>query len=139
MLCRYQRRAVAVDDCRSCGHCDAITEGDRGSVDCTVPHDPGSAVDDPEGERTDVGAILSRGVVVLDPETSVGTTIRLMHEEDRRSLAVVGEAGVIVGVIHEAAFIRREAAVVDSDGVPFGLFRDVDGLRFLARRRRRPC
>lgn len=179
VFCKYQRRAVAVETCRSCQHCDAVTDGPHASVDCTVPAGPDDVVEDPSGERTDVGAILSRGAVVLEPETSVGTTLALMHEEDRRSLAIVGAQGIVVGVIHEAAFIRRdasapeparnqpvlhvmssplaihertpvraalrllaaahlrEAAVVDEDGVPLGVFRDVDGLRHLAARGRR--
>ncbi len=180
VFCKYQRRAIAVETCRACGHCDEITEGSNATVDCTVPREPSDDdAPDPEGERTDVGAILTRGAVVLEPATSVGTTLALMHEEDRRSLAVVGEHGVVVGVIHEAAFIRRdatapepardepvihamssplaihermpvraalrllaaahlrEAAVVDADGVPLGVFRDVDGLRFIAGFRRR--
>jgi CBS domain-containing protein len=175
VFCKLQRRAVAVDTCRSCRHCDAITDGPDASVDCTVPDAPDDAGREPE----DVGAILSHGAVVLEPETTVGTTLAWMHEEDRRSLAVVGPRGVVVGVIHEAAFIRRdasspepardqpvfhvmssplaihertpvrdalrllaaahlrEAAVVDADGVPLGVFRDVDGLRHLAMRARR--
>lgn len=184
VFCKYQRRAIDVETCRSCMHCDAVTEGPEASVDCTVPERPGDVVVDPDGEETDVGAILSRGAVVLEPDTSVATTLALMHDEDRRSLAVVAEDGAVVGVIHEAAFIRRdapapepshhepvlhamssplaiharmpvraalrllaaahlrEAAVVDEHGVPLGLFRDVDGLRFIGRAsmggRRRP-
>lgn len=176
VFCKYQRRAVAVETCRSCQHCDAVTDGPDASVACTVPAQPGDDIHDPDGERTDVGAILSRGAVVLEPDTSVGTTLALMHEEDRRSLAIVGQHGIVVGVIHEAAFIRRdasapepardepvlhvmssplaihertpvraalrllaaahlrEAAVVDEQGVPLGVFRDVDGLRHLAAR-----
>jgi CBS domain-containing protein len=180
VFCRYQRRAIPVEVCRVCGHCDNITGEPDGVVACTVPRTPDDVDEDPDGGRTDVATVLLGGTIVLDPNTSVDTALALMRGEDRRSLAVVDAHGTVVGVLHEAAFVGgspliradadgrsgsgehtvaramssplalpgrtsvrealrllaaahlREATVVDQDGTPLGVFRDVDGLRFVA-------
>jgi CBS domain-containing protein len=62
---------------------------------------------------------------VTDDVTTVMSHAVAIHESTpvRRALLFLASAHL------------RQAAVVDSDGVPLGVFRDVDGLRWLARAR----
>jgi hypothetical protein len=170
VYCRLQRSSIRVDACCECVHCDAITDGERPSVDCSIPVRPLAPGDDPKGESIEVGTLLCRGTVVLAESTSTGRALKMLREEDRRSVAIVDAGNVLIGVVHEAGFMGRmgpvrvgtvtasmstavavhertpvrvalkllaashlrEATVVSDDGVPIGVFRDVDGLRWLA-------
>jgi CBS domain-containing protein len=170
VFCRLQRSSIRVDECCECVHCDAVTEGDQPSVDCSIPVRPLDPADDPQGESIEVGTLLCTGTVVLAETASAGRALRLLREEDRRSVAIVNADSVLVGVVHEAGFMGRmgpvrvgsvgaamstavavhertpvrvalkllaasplrEATVVSDDGVPIGVFRDVDGLRWLS-------
>jgi len=170
VFCRLQRRSIEVDVCCDCVHCDAVTDGAVPSVDCSIPVRPLEPADDPDGESVEVGTLLGRGTVVLSESASVCRALGLLRVEDRRSLAVVDENSVLVGLVHEAGFMGRlgrarlgvvsaamstaiavhertpvrvalkllaanhlrEATVVSDDGVPIGVFRDVDGLRWIA-------
>ena len=170
VFCRLQRSSVRVDECCECVHCDAVTDGSTPSVDCSIPVRPLAPEDDPKGESIEVGTLLCRGTVVLAESASAGRALRMLREEDRRSVAIVDASNVLVGVVHEAGFMGRmgpvragsvtasmstavavhertpvrvalkllaashlrEATVVTDDGVPIGVFRDVDGLRWLA-------
>lgn len=174
VFCRLQRASVKVDDCCECVHCDAITDGGTPTVDCSIPVRPLDAIDDPAGETIEVGTILCRGTVVLSELAPAGRALRLLSEEDRRSIAIVDADHVLIGLVHEAGFMGRmgplrlgivtasmstavaihertpvrvalkllaashlrEATVVSDHGVPIGVFRDVDGLRWLAAARR---
>lgn len=180
VFCRYRRASVAVEECARCRSCDAIRRGTAPSVDCTISVAPDRLSPDPSGERTEVGTLLSRGATVIDASASVRDAFRLLHEDDRRSVAVVDDDLQLVGIIHEMAMVRlprdrsvastpsedadvtaamssamaihevtpvrtalrllasshlREATVVSNEGKPLGVFRDVDGLRWIARAR----
>jgi hypothetical protein len=171
VFCRLQRTSVQVEHCCGCIHCDAITEGETPSVDCSIPVTPFSHADDPAGESVEVAALLSTGTLVLAESAAVGRVLELLADDrGRRSVAVVDAACVLVGVVHEAQFIGglaaprsspvsssmsgaiavhectpvrvalkllaashlREVTVVSKEGVPLGVFRDVDGLRWIA-------
>jgi len=175
VFCRYQQRSVAVDACCVCAHCDSIVAEPTPAVNCTIAMPETSLVPDPLGLRTAVGAILARGAVALDPSATIREALALLRAEDKRSVAIVDAAHVVIGVIHEGAFstnanaglspprsedgiahlmsgtlaiheavpVRRaleflalahlrEATVIDDKGVPLGVFRDVDGLRWIA-------
>ena len=174
VFCKLQHASVRVESCCSCVHCDAVTGGEVPSVDCSIPARPVAPSEDPQGEAIEVGTLLCRGTVVLAESASAGRALRMLREEDRRSVAIVDAAHVLVGLVHEAGFMGRmgpvrlgsvsasmstavavhertpvrvalkllaashlrEAVVVSDDGVPIGIFRDVDGLRWLTNARR---
>jgi len=151
-------------------HCDRITADPTPTVECTIPvNDPGNP--DTQGSTTPVASILHEGTVALDPSATLRDALTMLQGEGRRSVAVVDDAHVLVGVVHEAAFIvprardgalpedlnhamssalaihesvpirhalrllasahLREATVVDDAHVPLGVFRDIDGLRWI--------
>lgn len=170
VFCRLQRQSIEVNVCCECVHCDAVTDGHSPSVDCSIPVRPIAPADDPSGESVEVGTLLSGEMVVLSESAPVGRALGLLREVDRRSVAVVDENSVLVGLVHEAGFMGRlgsprrgvvsaamssalavhertpvrvalkllaashlrEATVVSREGVPLGVFRDVDGLRWIA-------
>lgn len=105
---------------------------------------------------TPIGAALSvlraedrRSIAVVDGARSlVGVVHEVTFLQPRDPTDQV--AGVMSSALalHESTPLRRalrllasahlrEATVVDGDGVPLGVFRDVDGLRWLAAARRR--
>lgn len=179
VFCRYQKRSVAVGTCCACLHCDSIeavgVSGGGPSVNCTITVSATDAMPDPLGTHTEVGAVLSKGTLVLDPSSTLKQAFAYLRTEDRRSLPVVDSKSVIIGVVHETAFLRsvvgrrtaaehpeeavarvmsgslaihegvpirralemlaaahlREATVIDDNGVPLGVFHDVDGLNWL--------
>jgi predicted transcriptional regulator len=173
VFCQLERESVQVETCCACVHCDAITEGPAPSVECSLPVRPLEPADDPTGESMEVGTMLCRGTVVLAASTTLRCAVRLLNEENRRSVAVVDENGVLVGLVYATRFLNaldpartavvsatmstpiavdestpvrvalrllaanhlREATVISRDGVPIGVFRDVDGLRWIARAR----
>lgn len=174
VFCRYQRQSVLVDECCVCVHCDAVTDGHAPSVNCSIPVRPLDPADDPTGESVEVGTLLCRGTVVLSDTAGVRRALTLLREEDRRSIAVVDDDRVLVGLVHEGGFLGRrrpgprhgvvsaamssavavyertpvrvalkllaashlrEATVVSKTGVPIGVFRDVDGLHWIAEAR----
>jgi CBS domain-containing protein len=150
-------------------------------VECTVPTAPGDDAPDPEGEQTQVGALLHGEAVAVDPGVSLGDALALLRTGELRSLPVVDAQHVLVGVVHEVRLSRpvllrtpdpeasevsaamssafaihegvsvrralrllasthaREATVVDDAGKPVGIFRDVDGLRWIAGARVSPA
>lgn len=170
VFCRLQRQSIEVETCCECVHCDTVTDGQAPSVDCTIPVRPLAPAEDPDGNSVEVGALLCRGTVVVSEATSVARALALLRAESRRSLAVVDENSVLVGLVYESGFMGRmgpsrmgvvsaamssaiavhertpvrvalkllaashlrEATVVSTDGVPLGVFRDVDGLRWIA-------
>ncbi len=172
VFCRKQRQSVNVEECCGCVHCEAITEGPMASVDCSIELGPHGRAVDPDGESTDVGTLLCRGTVVVAESASLGCALAVLREGDRRSVAVVDERHVMIGLVHEtttmfgrsrvgddrvgaamtsaiavdertpvrvalrllAANHLREATVVSKRGVPIGVFRDVDGLRWIGGR-----
>lgn len=103
VFCRLKRKSVRVDDCCSCVHCDAITDGAQPTVDCTIPTSPGGDEADPTGERTEVAKLLCSGTVVVAQGTTVRAALAVLHAEDRRAVAVVDEHNVLVGLVHETA------------------------------------
>jgi len=173
VFCRLQRQSVDADACHACGHCDLVTRGPDAAIVCSIPRTREELTSDTTGDRTEVGAVLRRSVVAVDPATPIGDVLAVIHAEDRRSVAVVDAARSLVGVVHEVLFVEprdptedvsqamssalalhestplrralrllasahlREATVVDDAGVPLGIFRDVDGLRWLSAARRR--
>ncbi len=176
VFCRNRRESVRVEHCCECVLCDEITSGPSPSVNCSLPDRPPNHADDPAGESIDVGALLRNGSVALHQSSTVGRALGLLREEDRRSVGVVDNDNVLVGLVHEAGFVGRlgpprtgivgasmssaiavnertpvrvalkllaanhlrEATVVTRDGIPLGVFRDVDGLRWIAGSRGSP-
>jgi len=174
VFCRFQRQSVRVEECCQCVHCDSIEEGVQPIVDCTIPVSPRVLGDDPDGERTEVASLLCHGTVVIAQSVPLGQALTLLHDGDLRSVAVVDDAHVMIGLVHDAGFVSRsrrvhgdvvsasmtsviavdertpvrvalkllaashlrEATVVSRRGVPIGVFRDVDGLRWIASARR---
>ena len=170
VFCRYQRESVGVEECCACVHCDSITDGPTPFVECEIPLRPLDHTEDPAGESVEVAALLRRGSIVLSESAALSRALGMLREEGRRSVAIVDEKGVLVGVVHESSFLRgagpggiapvgatmsaaialhertpvrvalrllaashlREATIVSKDGVPIGVFRDVDGLRWIA-------
>lgn len=174
VFCRYQNRSVPVGVCCGCVHCDAITTGRAPSVECTVPAEPEPATPDPDGERTQVGALLHEGALAIEPTASLREALEILRSGVHRSIPVVDERRVLVGVVHEISLVRprqlrtpdpegnevsaamstalaiheavpirralyllasshvREATVVNDGGIPIGVFRDVEGLSFIA-------
>jgi predicted transcriptional regulator len=163
VFCRQQRRSVAAGSCRTCDHCVEVAADPEPAIVCAIRSEP--LVDEPEigtilrgrtvviEPGTPIGEALSimraeerRSVAVVDEgRTLVGivhevTFVRPMKGEDVTAAMSSGLA------LHEATPVRRalrllasahlrEAIVVDDDGVPLGTFRDVDGLRWIARTR----
>jgi CBS domain-containing protein len=138
-------------------------------VDCSVPQECLDAEADPTGEHTEIGALLRAGTMVIAQSATVGAAVRLMNSKDLRSVAIVDEHDVLVGVVRESGFLGRsrasesalqlamstplavheqtpvrlalrmlaanhlrEITVVAEDGTPIGVFRDVDGLHWIA-------
>lgn len=172
VFCRWKHKSVRVDDCASCVHCDAITEGSSGSmpsVDCTIPVTPLPVGVDRTGDRTEVATLLCTGTIVVAETATLHAALALLHAENRRAVAIVDGHHVLVGLVHETASIGklgalsgairgamstaiavhegtpvraalrmlaashlREATVVSDEGTPLGIFRDVDGLRWIA-------
>jgi CBS domain-containing protein len=165
VFCRYRHASVPVEECVNCIRCDAIRAGSAPTVDCTIPDAPPGA---------EVGTLLCTGATVLEQSAPLRDALRLLHNENRHSIAVVDDDKRLVGIVHEMAFVRppaprradedvtvamstaialhertpvrialrllasshlREATVVSSDGTPLGIFRDVDGLHWIARAR----
>lgn len=132
---------------------DLDREGEGTSVAILLEH--GSSALTPETTIGTASVALQRGphhsMAVVD---ACGTLVGVLHE----AALVVGELDLRAPVTHAmssplalpsrmpvrsalrvlAAAHLREAIVVDDDGVPLGVFRDVDGLLFVARRRGRP-
>ncbi|HSO36846.1 MAG TPA: CBS domain-containing protein [Labilithrix sp.] len=171
VFCRLQNQSVRVEECCRCVHCDAIQDGEVPTVDCVIPVPPH---DDPAGERTEVGSLLLHGTVVVAQSVSLGEALAVMREGKHRSVAIVDDDHVMVGLVHDASIeghsrrlhegavttamasvisidertpVRvalrllaanhlREATVVSKHGVPIGVFRDVDGLHWIANARR---
>jgi CBS domain-containing protein len=173
VFCRYQHRSVPAGSCCACVHCDSITAEPEPAIVCSIPLEPEALAPDPAGEQTEVGVLMHGDTVAIDPAASIGEALKILRGEERRSVAVVDDQRVLVGVVHEVTFARpgkpsedvaaamssglalhestpvrhalrllasahlREAIVIDDAGVPLGTFRDVEGLRWLARVRRR--
>lgn len=167
VFCRQKRRSVPAGSCCGCVYCDAITSGPEPAIVCSIPTEPidddeaevGTIL---HGETVAVNPTASIGdalavmraeerhlvAVVGDGKKLVGivhevTFLRRKNIEEE--LAATMSSGL---AIHEATSVRRalrllasahlrEAIVVDDDGVPLGTFRDVDGLRWIARTRPR--
>jgi predicted transcriptional regulator len=143
----------------------------RPTVDCSTAPLPAELVPDRDGESTEVGSLLQEGTVVITQSVSLGHALSLVEDGYRRSIAIVDDDHVMVGVVHDvaaptrsrrrsrgavaatmssviaidertpvrvalrllAASHLREATVVSKEGVPIGVFRDVDGLLWIAR------
>jgi len=172
VFCRLRDQSVRVEECCRCARCDAIEELPTPAVSCTPPNHPLEPSEDPRGETIVVGSILCKGTLVLSDEVPVRRALEVMRDADRRSVPVVDNRHVMVGLIHDAAFVRplarvgavghamsspiaidertpvrmalkllvanhlREATVVSKERVPLGIFRDVDGLRWITAARR---
>ena len=161
VFCRRRGESLTLSDCRQC---EAWVGDAEDAVVCVSPPEP--PPEDPEGERTAVGSVLCRGATVLADGTTLdearlllqdGSTAAVVDESGR----VIGtvDASALTGpwldlarihascTITESTPVRgalrllasahlREATIVTSDGEPIGIFRDVDGLFWLARARR---
>jgi CBS domain-containing protein len=112
--------------------------------------------------------LLCTGATAVQSSASLGDVFQVLHNDDRRAVAVVDGDRRLVGMVHEMALVGRpargdashamstaiaiheatpirvalyllaschlrEATVVSPDGQPIGVFRDVDGLRWLVR------
>lgn len=170
VFCRLQRQSVRVEHCCECVHCDAIVEEVSARVDCTIDVPPLDPAGDPDGESTEVGALLRTGTIVVAESVAVRRALGILHDEGRRSIGIVDDRTVLVGLVHETGFMGgarrsrelpagaamssavaihertpvrtalrmlaashlREATVIGDDGIPLGVFRDIDGLHWIA-------
>lgn len=169
VFCQSQHRSVRVEECTRCVHCDSISEDPSPTVECTIPMTPLPRAEDPRGERIEVGNVLCRGTVVVSDTVRLAEAIAVLRYGDRRSVAIVDDRHVMVGLVHdgdpsrrlgrmaelvgavmttsiaidEATPVRvalkvlaanhlREATVISQNGVPIGVFRDVDGLDWIS-------
>ncbi len=103
VFCQQQRQTVHVEECCACVHCDAIAEGEPPTVDCSTAAPPAALPPDRDGESTAVASMLCRGTVVVAQSVSLVRALALVHDDDRRSLAIVDDAHVMVGVVHDGA------------------------------------
>jgi CBS domain-containing protein len=117
VFCRRKGRSVPVGTCASCVRCDAIVAEPLPAVVCTPALDESTLAPDPLGVRTPVGGMLQEGTIAIDPDTTVREALGLLRSEDRRSVAVVDEKRAILGVVHEAAFLRRGLAAPRDEDV----------------------
>lgn len=99
VFCRLQGQSVRVEECCRCVRCDAITEGEAPSVECTIPM---PADDDLDGERTEVGRLLCRGTVVVADSVPLARALDLLQQGQRHSVAIVDARHVMVGLVHES-------------------------------------
>ena len=106
VFCRLKKRSVGVEECCQCVHCDAIEEGPAPSVHCTIPA-PRPAGQDPGGDLTEVGSVLCRGTVVVAESAPLGAALDVLRRGDGRAVAIVGGDGVMVGLVHDGAFVGR--------------------------------
>jgi CBS domain-containing protein len=106
VFCRYQRRSVPAGSCCACVHCDAITAEPEPAILCSIPVEPEDLAPDPTGEQTEVGVLLQGDTVAIDPAASIGDALRVLRDQERRSVAVVDDQRVLVGVVHEITFVR---------------------------------
>jgi CBS domain-containing protein len=109
VFCRLRRQSVPLEVCTACFHSDAIKPGPTPTVECTVTLAPDQVTPDPRGDRTEVGALLSGGTVVVDQSASLREALRLMQASGRRSIAVVDDEQVLVGLVHETTLLDRAA------------------------------
>ncbi|MDB4935097.1 MAG: hypothetical protein JWP87_2069 [Labilithrix sp.] len=106
VFCQLQSQSVRVEECCRCVHCDGIQEGTAPSVDCTI-RTPLPAGRDPSGALTEVGSVLRRGTVVVAESAPLGRALDILRHDDRRSVAIVDEHHVMVGLVHDAPFVGR--------------------------------
>jgi hypothetical protein len=106
VFCKLRRASTAVADCYGCERCDAVHRGPNPSVECTIPVAPEEASPDQLGERTEVGTLLSDGVLVVEQSASLQDAFGHLRHGGRSSLAVVDSGNKLVGVLHEVTFGR---------------------------------
>ena len=63
------------------------------------------------GRTQRIGKLMSRTVVTVTPETSIGLASELMLENVFRSLPVVGSDGHLIGILTETDLLRGIRAV----------------------------
>lgn len=116
VFCSQQRCFVPVSRCAGCPRLTDITAGAEPSIACTVDVAQQDLAPDPSGESTAVGAVLARGALVVEPVMSVREAFALLRAEERRSLAVVDAAHVLVGVVHEGSFVKPAVVALEDVG-----------------------
>lgn len=109
VFCRKKVHSVGVEDCCKCVHCDAITGGPLPQVQCSLPEAPPLAPADCAGEQTAVGTLLMGGVVAIAESATIGAAVGLMRAEALRSIPVVGDDRLLIGVVREPAFLGHSA------------------------------
>lgn len=153
VFCRRRHAAVDVGTCCACPSCDGITQEPVPSVEChdADASDPveigdllrgGTSVIAQSATLADAIRLLSaedrRSLAVVDDQHVVGVVYELavQHQLPHQSIAVVMSSPLVLPQrLSPEAALRvlaaahlREAVVVDDDGRPLGVFRDVDGL-----------
>ena len=160
VFCALRLRSVALRECCACARCDAIVDGEPPAVECALTPEAEGAGEALVLHVLDRGvlAIASgstalqarrllvepgrRELPVVDASSHV---VGVVRDVDIESHLVVAPATASPLVIRESLTVRnalrtlaaahlREATVVDHDGVPIGVFRDLDGLHMLAHR-----
>lgn len=153
--------------CCACLHCEGVTSAP--AVECSIALEEASEAPDRAGIHTPVGQLLTEGTFAVNVAMALRDAFALLRAEDRRSVAVVDNDHVTVGVLHESIFSHpvdpgaevgtqmssrlvlvdttpvrralqllasahlREATIVSETGTPLGVFRDLDGIRWLTR------
>lgn len=162
VFCRRRGESLTLAECQ---RCEAWVDVADDVVVCERPTE--ATERDREGEHTAVGAVLCRGATVLAEDATIEEAHRLLRDgatapmvdESGRVTGTVDASAIsgpwldptrIHGVraITESTPVRsalrmlasahlREATIVTAEGEVLGIFRDVDGLFWLARARHR--
>lgn len=106
VFCRERGAPVPVPTCCACVHCEGVVEVPSPAVHCRVTESRADLPDDPLGLVTPVAEVLTSKTFAVEADTTLKDAIEHLRREDRRSVAVVDEEHVVVGVIHEGH--RRE-------------------------------
>jgi CBS domain-containing protein len=106
VFCRYQRRSVPAGTCCACAHCVDVDTDPAPAIVCSIPVEREELEGDVEGERTEVGVLLHGQTIAVDPSASIGEALGVLRKQERRSVAVVDDRRVLVGVVHEVTFVR---------------------------------
>jgi CBS domain-containing protein len=162
VYCGLRGQSVSVGVCCACVRCEAIVGGPAPAVECTLPVGEGEravvvgqvlgsgtlAVDEESSVEDALRLLYASGrqeLPVVDASHVVVGVARERELGANRSFAlsfatssplVVRESISVDEALRLLASAHlREVTVVGEDGVPIGVFRDVEGLRALAQRR----
>jgi CBS domain-containing protein len=101
VYCRERRAVVPIGVCCACVHCESIA-AEPPAVQCLVTASRAERPSDPRGVATPVGEMLTAEAVAVDADTTLREALAYLRAGDRRSVPVVDQARVVVGILHDA-------------------------------------